>query len=531
MKEDIYEQLNNQLYRTDPLTLYESNSEQPAAILSPYIYLGSQVEPEELESGTLAGNIEVAGGYIQSSNFVQGSTGWKLDSDGTLYATGASITGAITATSGTIGGFTIAATTITATNLTLDSSGQRISLGSGNDIIILDADDATYRIWVGHATAASAPFTVTKAGAVTASNFTMTGGSVGASVSVNLGALNVAARGWSQTSVFSVTDADTVAWGAGTFTSADGTAYSIGANNTGNMAAKNFIYLDTGVSTTEYQKATSFTAGAGKVLIAVAQNATGEAKFMVVNDNSYNIDAAGIVANSITANELSTSITYAGSIVIDTAGLIRSGQTAYNTGTGWWIGNDAGTPKLSIGVSTGNYMTWDGTTLTIVSPNIEPTYWLGAADGEVLNGASFGPGSDPVVAAIFTDGAVEEWAGVIRVPKAADGKGISSIKIYYHDDNDGGAKDVVIKATTAHYVGSAGGAKTTDTTATERVYTTGSVDEKLGIFTLNGDVYNSMPSTMAVDDLFCINVGRVATSASDTYNKDWNLLGVLVTWA
>jgi len=94
---------------------------------------------------------------------------------GLLRATGASISGTITATAGTIGGFTLSATTLTATNLILDSAGQRISLGSGNDIVILDADDATYRAWIGHTTAASAPFSVTKAGAVFASAGTIAG--------------------------------------------------------------------------------------------------------------------------------------------------------------------------------------------------------------------------------------------------------------------------------------------------------------------------------------------------------------------
>lgn len=78
------------------------------------------------------------------------------------------------------------------------------------------------------------------------------------------------------------------------------------------------------------------------------------------------ITASQIAANTITANELATSITYAGSIIIDTAGLIRSGQTAYDTGTGWWIGNVTGTPKLSIGISTGNKITWDGTNLKVI---------------------------------------------------------------------------------------------------------------------------------------------------------------------
>lgn len=178
---------------------------------------------------------------------------------------------------------------------------------------------------------------------------------------------NVSDRNWVTTTAFSSTDADTVSWGAGTFTSADGTAYSIDAGNTGNMTAKTYIYLDTNVSETEYQTTTTATdaVGAGKVLVAIAEDSTGEATFLVLNDESLNIDAANIVANSITANELSTSITYAGSIVIDTAGNIRSGQTAFDTGTGWFIGNDGGTPKFSIGDSTGNKVTWDGTDLTI----------------------------------------------------------------------------------------------------------------------------------------------------------------------
>lgn len=73
-----------------------------------------------------------------------------------------------------------------------------------------------------------------------------------------------------------MTDADTIAWGSGTLTSADGTAYSISAGNTGNMVAKTYIYLDISVSTTVYQTTTiaSSAVGVGKLLVAIAQNAT-----------------------------------------------------------------------------------------------------------------------------------------------------------------------------------------------------------------------------------------------------------------
>jgi hypothetical protein len=44
---------------------------------------------------------------------------------------------------------------------------------------------------------------------------------------------------------------------------------------------------------------------------------------------------------------------------------IRAGQTDYDTGTGFWIGLDAGTAKLSMGDGASNSMTWDGTDLTL----------------------------------------------------------------------------------------------------------------------------------------------------------------------
>src|SRR3990167_2335617 len=232
--------------------------------------------------------------------------------------------------------------------------------------------DTEGNTWWGATTLGASVASVTKAGVGNFSNITISGGSVDVDTFngiINLGNINVAAMGWTQTSAFSVTDADTVACAAGTFTSADGTAYSIGGGNTGNMAAATYIYLDVAVSTTAYQTTTTAATavGAGKVLIAKAENGTGEASFQDFGGiGGANWTGSSIVANSITANELSTSITYAGSIIIDTAGLIRSGQTAYDTGTGWFIGNDGGTPKLSIGNSAGNKITWDGSTLTIV---------------------------------------------------------------------------------------------------------------------------------------------------------------------
>jgi hypothetical protein len=57
-----------------------------------------------------------------------------------------------------------------------------------------------------------------------------------------------------------------------------------------------------------------------------------------------------------------------GNITIDSStnnGYIATGQTAYNTGTGFWVGSVSGTAKLSLGNSAGNYLTWDGSSLSI----------------------------------------------------------------------------------------------------------------------------------------------------------------------
>lgn len=96
------------------------------------------------------------------AKFFIGSSTDYLYWDGTnLVLTGGGVLGSV-------GGFVITSTALTAGNLILNSSGQFISAGSGNDIAILDADHASFRLWIGNATAGSAPFRVTKAGVVVA---------------------------------------------------------------------------------------------------------------------------------------------------------------------------------------------------------------------------------------------------------------------------------------------------------------------------------------------------------------------------
>lgn len=125
--------------------------------------------------------------------------------------------------------------------------------------------------------------------------------------------LDVANWGWGQTCVFSSTDADTVSWTAGTFTSADGTSYSISAGNTGNMTAKTYIYLSLLDSETVYQTTTTpaDSVGLGKVLIAVAENAAVSATYMLS-------EATQIVGDNIVANSINASKITAGQLIVGT---------------------------------------------------------------------------------------------------------------------------------------------------------------------------------------------------------------------
>lgn len=50
---------------------------------------------------------------------------------------------------------------------------------------------------------------------------------------------------------------------------------------------------------------------------------------------------------------------------LGTTGSLRSGQTAYQTGTGFWMGLVSGTYKFSIGNGSTTGLFWDGTTLTL----------------------------------------------------------------------------------------------------------------------------------------------------------------------
>jgi hypothetical protein len=82
------------------------------------------------------------------------------------------------------------------------------------------------------------------------------------------------------------------------------------------------------------------------------------------------ITALKIASDTITANEMAAVISWAKQFVVATNGNIRGGQTAYNTGNGFWLGWDSTAYKFSIGNSA-KYLTWDGSNFRITSDYFE----------------------------------------------------------------------------------------------------------------------------------------------------------------
>lgn len=218
------------------------------------------------------------------------SAAFSVTKAGVLAATGATITGSITATSGTIGGWTIAATTLTATNIVLDSGNQKITAGTGNDIIALDAADATYRLAIGHATYASAPFRVSKAGVVTATSGTIGGWTLGAttltgtSIVLDAGNEKILVGGSSEIDI----DGANKRIRSSNYTSGfAGTGFSLSSDflEVGNIAARGMI------RTAVFQKDVISAVG-GNLLILASDK---------LEDDMTALDASGLVTEGNTA--------------------------------------------------------------------------------------------------------------------------------------------------------------------------------------------------------------------------------------
>jgi hypothetical protein len=127
----------------------------------------------------------------------------------------------------------------------------------------------------------------------------------------------------------------------------------------------------------------------------IAAGAITTAKIAASAITTTELAAAAVTASKISVGQLSAiaadlgGIT-AGTIALNSSGHIRSGQTDFNTGIGFFLGWSGGVPKFSIGNPNGFYLTWDGTsTLSInaVMPEVTASSVHGRAQGFAPSGS------------------------------------------------------------------------------------------------------------------------------------------------
>ncbi len=196
---------------------------------------------------------------------------------------------------------------------------------------------------------------------------------------------------WNTSVAFSATDYRTIAWAAWVVSIGTRDTKIDYATTSGNFTMTQTTYFywqadnPTAIQTTTTAWAVVV---AGWVLLAVGRlnpDTANKASLKAFGWPTVDqIIADEIVANSITANmiqanaitsaKLATTLLYAWSITLDTNGLIKWGQSAYDTWTGFFLWYSGATYKFSIGNSAGNKLTWDGSSLAI-SWTITATSW------------------------------------------------------------------------------------------------------------------------------------------------------------
>jgi hypothetical protein len=142
------------------------------------------------------------------------------------------------------------------------------------------------------------------------------------------------------------------------------------------------------------------------------------ANLAVDNAKIANLDAVKITAGDIDADRMKANIVEAatgrfnslsalsaslGTVQINSDGWLRTaGVASYLTGNGLWMGYDAGAYKFRIGNPAGDYLTWDGSKLTIVGDlystgngTFRGTFISGTADSLYPGGGQQGTYSGP----------------------------------------------------------------------------------------------------------------------------------------
>lgn len=247
-----------------------------------------------LSSGTGAGYVAL------SSDTTETYAIWAGNATGANAPFSVTRAGAVKATSGNVGGWTLGA--------------NRLSSGSSTGYVAIDSDaTGTYALWAGNETAASAPFSVTRAGALQATSGTIGGWTLGTNrLSSGSGAGFVAldsdtsgtyaiwaGDGTAANAPFSVTRA-----GALKATAGDIGGWTIGVENLHSGSGSTYVALDSGIG--DY----AIWAGADypeTVPSGAPAGSTGNAPFRVKRDGTVYVTALNAVKEDGTTQTVNLS--------------------------------------------------------------------------------------------------------------------------------------------------------------------------------------------------------------------------------
>jgi len=342
-----------------------------------------------------------------------------------IWCTVGYFSGTITATTGHIGAWTINATTITSAGVTLDSAGNiRFGKSSFADTtnagLIMGMNGATPTFYFG--TAADASYMKLVGGVYdlvgTISNrSTLT---IASSINSSGNLITDVVNGRIDSSAKKIL--------------ADfnfGTTDYAGAVNSGNVTWNTTTGAITGGSGVIVYRGGIIGVKAGVATFTIS-SATGDATF----------------AGTLSAPTGSLgALTVLGPLSISTGGNLKSGQTAYNTGTGWFFEYNGGTPRFSVGDgTTENSITFDGATLN-GSGSIRNLVTLTAGeaiaqydvvriytDGKVYKASSIVSGWANLTTAFAPSAVAANASGKFQLDQNFTMTGLSAGNIYYVTD-------------------------------------------------------------------------------------------------
>lgn len=179
--------------------------------------------------------------------------------------------------------------------------------GSGDSVF---KANPSYGIWLGNSDFASAPFKVSMAGVLTATGATITGTITVTSIDIG---------GDDATSAHIDTDGN--------------------------------LWLGASV--------------ANKATAPARISNAGVAVFTDITATGTINATAGYMASGFYLDTVDSLLCESGGINVGVAGHVRGGQTAYNVGTGFFLGYDMSAYKFSIGRSASDHITWDGSALDV----------------------------------------------------------------------------------------------------------------------------------------------------------------------